>query len=309
MQTLLIVILHDVSKLPELLAAWREAKVPGVTMLPSFGGFQAQALVRRSGLSSLLNLFEQEKAQQRTLMCLIDDPEILEVAISEADRVIKGFDRPNSGILFVVPVERALGLKKWGRPQQEVVEEKEGEESNLMQWFRQDIKDAYGKDMIDDWQAQRETSVAQLLREKAKQPAVVQMDSPLPNILQALLSSADVPLACVVNNEGRLMGVVDPSDLADILMIPVVPEAFINDPQGYEKAVKFIDPSNVPLAADVMSEPVFVQLEDTLQDAFLKMRAHGFGGLPVVDKHYRVHGYLSLLDVVDACFGKREEKA
>ncbi len=305
MHTLLIVILHDLDCLPDLLKAWEDAKVPGVTMLPSYGGFQAQALVRRSGLGSLLGIFDQEKAQQRTLMCLIDDPEILEVAISEADRVIKGFDRPNSGILFVVPVERALGLKKWGRPAVKPLPEETEEESNLMQWFRQDIKDAYGKDMIEAWKEKRELTVEQIFDAKAPKPPIVPIDSPLPDVLQALLSAPNRPVACVINSEERLMGVVAPSDLAEVMMIPVVPEAFINAPSDYERALRFIDPEKAPVAADIMSEPVFVQLSDTLQDAYLKMRTNRFGGLPVVDKHYRVRGYLSLLQVVDACFGKK----
>ncbi|MCD6401428.1 MAG: CBS domain-containing protein [Anaerolineales bacterium] len=308
MHTLLIVILHDVDRLPELLKVWRDAGVPGVTMLPSFGGFQAQALVKRSGLSSVLGIFDQNKSGQRVLMSLIDDSEVLEVAISEADRVIKGFDRPNSGILFVVPVDKALGLKKWGRPEGEVPKEEEEKESNLMKWFRQDIKDTYGKAMIDNWQAQRELKVENIFINKGKQPVVVSVDTSLQDVMKALLSAPDAPMACVVNNEGRLMGVISPSDLTDVMMIPVVPEAFINDPSGYEKALKYVDPKNVPLAADVMNEPIFVQLGDTLQDAFEKMHLHGFSGLPVVDKHYRVQGYLSLLQIVDACFGDYDKK-
>ena len=48
--TLLIVILHDLDKLPELLGAWKEANVPGVTILQSAGGFHAEKLARRGGL-------------------------------------------------------------------------------------------------------------------------------------------------------------------------------------------------------------------------------------------------------------------
>jgi len=52
--TLLVVILHDADQLPRLLKAWRKVGVPGSTILPSAGSYEAENWVRRSGLSSLL---------------------------------------------------------------------------------------------------------------------------------------------------------------------------------------------------------------------------------------------------------------
>ena len=88
MLTLVVVILHNLDYLPVLLEAWKKAKVPGVTILQSAGGFQAEELAKRSGLAGLLSLFEANTASQRMIFSLIDDPDILEVAISEADRVV-----------------------------------------------------------------------------------------------------------------------------------------------------------------------------------------------------------------------------
>ena len=93
--TALIVILHNPDLLPKLLKAWDRAGVPGATILPSMGGYQAQKHARRGGLSALINMFTQEEPGQRTVMSLIDEAEILERAISEADRVVKGFDSPS----------------------------------------------------------------------------------------------------------------------------------------------------------------------------------------------------------------------
>ena len=115
MLTMLVVILHEVEYLPQLLGAWREIGVSGVTILESMGGFQAEALATRGGLGGFLTLFDSTKSGQRTLFSLIDDPDLLERAIAEADRVVKGFDRPHSGILFTIPLDRSLGLKKWSK--------------------------------------------------------------------------------------------------------------------------------------------------------------------------------------------------
>jgi len=113
MTTLLMVILHDLTYMPEILDAWKRIGVPGVTILHSIGGFQASELVRKSGLGGFLKMFEEVRSSQRTLFSLIDDQALLEQAISEADRVVKGFDRPRSGILFTLPIGQVLGLQKW----------------------------------------------------------------------------------------------------------------------------------------------------------------------------------------------------
>lgn len=302
MLTLLVVILHDLDKLPELLATWRKANVPGITMLPSLGGFQAQNIVRRSGISALLNLLDVDKAQQRTLLALIDDEKILQQAIAEADRVVKGFDRPHSGILFTLPVGQALGLQKWGRPEvEETPAEETKPEQNLLEWFREDLRQAYGKDVVAEWGDVRNVPVRQVMRASQLDLALVQMDTPLPEVLQRLLSRPQARLACVVNNEGRLMGVIAPADLAEVLMVPVVPEAFITEANGYEDALKVADPGKVILAADIMSEPVFVDADATLEAAYIAMRKGGYAGLPVVDSGYHVLGYLSMLDLLAAC--------
>ena len=111
MTNLLMVILHDLTYMPEILEAWKKIGVPGVTILHSVGGFQATELMRRRGLSSFLKMFEEVRSSQRTLFSLIDDPGLLEQAISEADRIVKGFDSPQSGILFTMPIGQVLGLQ------------------------------------------------------------------------------------------------------------------------------------------------------------------------------------------------------
>ena len=87
--TLLVVILHNADRLPELLKTWRNIGIPGSTILPSAGSFAAENWVKRSGLSSFFSLFDQNMLQQRTLLSLIDDAEILEQAVAEAIQIIE----------------------------------------------------------------------------------------------------------------------------------------------------------------------------------------------------------------------------
>ena len=244
--TLLVVILHNADLLPELLKTWRKIGVPGSTILPSAGSYLAENWVKRSGLTSFLSLFDQNKLQQRTLLSLIDNHEILEQAIAEADRVVKGFDSPHSGIMFTFPVENVLGLQKWSQAQpeektEEDVETINDETSRLMQWFEEDVKERYGDQELLDWTQQRSTPVSEIISKLTLHPTIVRVDTSVFDVVSQLQENPGMPAACVVNNEDRLVGVIPLKGLADVMMAPVMPEAYINDPDGYEKAVKFAD--------------------------------------------------------------------
>ena len=83
-----------------------------------------------------------------------------------------------------------------------------------------------------------------------------------------LLANPGVPAACVVNNEDRLMGVIPIKSLADVMMIPVMPEAYINDANEYEKALQYAQITDEHIAAGVMKDPIFMQEEETLEQVY-----------------------------------------
>jgi CBS domain-containing protein len=304
---LLTIILHDADNLPELLKAWRRVGVPGATILPSAGGHDTQKFARRGGLGNFLNLFDQGKSPQRTVISIIDDPDMLEVAIAEAERVVKGFDSPKSGILFTQPLGRVLGLQKWGQPQREPknTEEQDPEEKSvarLLQWFEEDVKGRYGEDSLKDWTKQRNTPVSEILPLLDLHPTIVKMNTPLLEVMTLLLANPGVPAACVVNNEDRLMGVIPIKSLADVMMIPVMPESYIKDPDDYEKALQYAQISDQHIAAGIMKDPIYMLEEDTLADVFQKMRDNNLSGVPVVDKNYQIKGFITLLGLMAVCF-------
>jgi CBS domain-containing protein len=304
--TLLVVILHDANFMPELLKNWRRVGVPGATILPSAGSYMAESWVKRTGLTSFLSLFDQSKLQQRTLLSLIDDHEILEIAIAEADRVVKGFDHPHSGILFTIPIGKVLGLKKWNYLEEEdtpsAEPEEDSEHSRLMQWFEQDVRDRYGEEAIKDWSKQKTMAVSDILPLLTLQPTVVQVDTPLFDVVTRLQSNPGMPAACVVNKENRLVGVIPLKGLADVMMAPVMPEAYIQDSDGYETALRFADVNQLPVAAAIMKDPVYVIDSETLEQTYQRMRDWNLSGLPVLDKLYRVQGFITMLGLMAACF-------
>ena len=303
---LLVVILHDVDLLPELLQAWRRVGVPGATILPSAGGHDAENMAQRGGLGIFMRLFDQEKSPQRTVLSLIDNPETLEVAIAEADRVVKGFDSPRSGILFTIPIGDVLGLQKWS-PAEKTTETEDEEPpergvERLLQWFEEDVKERYGEEALLDWTRQRKTHIAEIVPLIDLKPTIVRVNTPLTDVMYQLLSNPGMPAACVVNNEDRLMGVIPIKALADVLMIPVMPESYISDPDEYDKALQYADIKQTHIAANVMRDPVYVSEEETLERAYHRMKERNLSGLPVVDKNYHVKGFITLLGLMAVCF-------
>jgi nitrogen regulatory protein P-II 1 len=310
--TLLVVILHDANCLPGLLKAWRRIGVPGSTILPSAGSYLAESWVKRTGLSSFLSLFDQNKLQQRTLLSLIDDPDILELAIAEADRVVKGFDHPHSGILFTLPIDKVLGLKKWTEVFEEETTSPEPEpedsgHSRLMQWFEEDVKDRYGEDALRDWSRQKNMAVSEILHQLTILPTIVRVDTSLFDVITELQGNPGMPAACVINKEDRLVGVIPLKGLADVMMAPVMPEAYIHDSEGYDKALRFADVNQLPVAAAIMVDPVYVIETETLEQTYQRMREWSLSGLPVLDKLYRVKGFITMLELMTACFPPRRD--
>ncbi len=118
MANLLVLVLDQVEKFPALLQAWEEAGVPGVTVLDSAGSRRLQWHSRRDDLPlmpSLRSLAVGEEIHNRTLFAVVEDDAVLERAVTAAEKVVGDFDQPDNGILFVVPVTRALGVRKRDR--------------------------------------------------------------------------------------------------------------------------------------------------------------------------------------------------
>lgn len=306
--TLLVVILHDLDYFGEILQAWKQIGVPGITILQSVGGFQAQDLVNRTGLANLLGLFEQGKPQQRTLLALIDDQDLLDRAIAEADRIVRGFDRPRSGILFTLPAGRALGLQKWGsKPAQADVDlPPEKAASPLLQWFEEDLKARGEGRMLENWRHQRATPVSEIMVNLQLSPTVVRTDATLPEVVHAMSQNPRAELACVVNTENRLVGVIAQHQLGEAMLVNVVPEEFLENPEDYSRAMDAANGKRPQIAADVMGSPLYVSREDTLDVVYQKMHKAHLVGIPVVDAQYRVLGYLSLLEVLSVCYPQVE---
>ena len=107
-------VVDDPEQAGDGLAAWVEVGVPGVTILDSTElGHHIAGLGAPDDapiFPSLEHLLRAREESQRTLMAVIYDPQIIERLVEETERIAGPLDAADTGMLFVVPVERA-----WGR--------------------------------------------------------------------------------------------------------------------------------------------------------------------------------------------------
>ncbi len=202
MSSLLLVILNDTSILPDLLGVWREIGVPGTTILKSAGGHASRNWLSRVGLGAINNLFETREVETRTLMAVFDDEELLAQAIAEAERIVGGFDRPNSGVVLVLPVSQTIGVYKTSpKTPQEVSPPV----------------------LRSDWSVLRHTPVESIDSLLSLEPTIVSAETQLEDVARAMLAHPKVHLASVVADSGRLIGLLKLDALADNLFFHILP--------------------------------------------------------------------------------------
>ena len=114
MAHLLVVVLGNLKQCPDILNAWEEAGVPGVTILESTGLGRLRGILRDDLplMPSLRDLFSSRELHHRTLFTVIEDEATLKQVIQATERVVGDFTQPHTGLLFVVPVTFGLGLQK-----------------------------------------------------------------------------------------------------------------------------------------------------------------------------------------------------
>lgn len=277
---LLLVVLENTEVLPQLLERWRAIGVPGTTIVRSMGGYHAMSWLERLGMTVLGREVEEE-TQQRLLLSVIPDEDLLERAIAEAEQLVGSFDRPHSGILFVLPVQRTLGVHK--RRPLSPEELAATAPAPLPASERERI---------------RYIPITQVLSMCPIQPAIVHPQDSLMDVAREMIRHPEARLACVVNEEGRLIGIIRAQLLASELLMHIMPEEFLQQMSELEEALEYASLFKARNAGDLMEEPVFVHADDPIREAFAKLHKHKLPGLPVVDQTRHVIGYVDTLNML-----------
>lgn len=277
MPNLLVMILEDMEKLTPLLDAWKKAGVPGVTILESLGMHRVRGWLARDDLPfipTLRSLFQAEGLEQRTLFTVIDDDAVLQRAVQAASQVIGDFAAPNTGLLFVVPVNWALGLKK-----------REPTTTEAPAWLTLPA----GVAAIT-----RNTPVAEVEKLFSLRPLVVHESDTLRRVAEVAVSDPQVRVVCVVDADERLVGLISLQAVVNDIYLHISPEEFLAQATDLADVAEFAKRSGATRARDAMQSPVWVQPHDTVHTAFKRLCDSQLDGLPVVDTELHVRGYINL---------------
>ncbi|MEX0788400.1 MAG: hypothetical protein WD040_06330 [Anaerolineales bacterium] len=109
------IVLHDPAMTDEVVHAWLESGVLGMTLLDSTG------LARRVGerelrddlplFPSLRSLLLVPERTSRVIFSVVPDSFDMNALVRATEKVIGRLDTPDSGILFVIPVTKTVGLR------------------------------------------------------------------------------------------------------------------------------------------------------------------------------------------------------
>lgn len=108
---LLILVTSQKDKVDELIEALAMKKIAGATMVDSTG--MARVITKGSNsplLDSLAALLNPSNVGSTTIFMVIKEEQV-EVVKSVADQVIGDLSKPDTGILFTLPVDETYGLK------------------------------------------------------------------------------------------------------------------------------------------------------------------------------------------------------
>lgn len=117
MAHMVIFVLNDPDLCDDLLQAWEEAGIRGITILESTGLGRAKGKCVRDDiplLPSLTNLLQNGECRHRTLFSVVKTEEQINAIVEATQSIVGNLFNDNTGFLFVLPVSHVYG-KGWGK--------------------------------------------------------------------------------------------------------------------------------------------------------------------------------------------------
>jgi hypothetical protein len=115
MANLITLVLMNESLCNEVIAAWEQAGVPGLTIMEGYGMRHAHhGQAARDDLPifpSLRGLMEDDEVSHRVIFSVLPDSFDVDDLIERTEAITGDLDAPDSGFLFVAPVTRVRGLR------------------------------------------------------------------------------------------------------------------------------------------------------------------------------------------------------
>jgi hypothetical protein len=112
---MVLLVIDDLNICPRVLDAWSAAEVPGITILESTGLERLQKDSIRDDLPmmpSLSDLLRSHEHHHRTIFSVVEGEELVDQVIEITQEIMGDLNEPNTGMLVVLPVARAIGLHR-----------------------------------------------------------------------------------------------------------------------------------------------------------------------------------------------------
>lgn len=108
---MLVMVLDDVSRLDQVLRAWIDAGVKGVTILESTGVNRVlERIEARPMFAGFSQIFGAGRVGHNTLFAVVDSLEIAGRAVEATEGVLGDLADPHTGIVFAMPVAQCWGM-------------------------------------------------------------------------------------------------------------------------------------------------------------------------------------------------------
>lgn len=115
MHQMVLLVLDDVNHCSPVLDAWEAAGVSGITILDSTGLGRVRAANSFRDdfplMPSISNLMKSREERHRTMFTVVESDDMVDKLISITQKITGDLQSPNQGVLFVLPVSRAIGLR------------------------------------------------------------------------------------------------------------------------------------------------------------------------------------------------------
>jgi nitrogen regulatory protein PII len=105
----------------DIAQTWQEAGAPGVTIIRAHGLHTLQQELRSGSVelprmvvsmgAAMAAIIDNMEERAEVILSLVEDTSV-DPLIAAANQALGNLTEPNHGILFVVPVERAIGVRR-----------------------------------------------------------------------------------------------------------------------------------------------------------------------------------------------------
>jgi hypothetical protein len=108
-------VLDNPALLNDVLEAWADIGVRGITILESTGVHRVRSRTSAQDAPFMLGfsrLLRTDQVGHNTLFAVVPSMEIVEQLVDATERIVGDLSQPHTGVLFAVPVAAAWGLPK-----------------------------------------------------------------------------------------------------------------------------------------------------------------------------------------------------